>query len=446
MGVGGRPKRQNQDVEELLAAPDSVAHNTGERRKYHQRKQQDEARKARERAGKAKDRPTTEDMLADIVRVAEDENTNPFHEFRSISRRRYELYGYYPVEFVDEAFGQFNHALEVAGLRDQPGTRLWRANRAKASRQEHTARYLERHVAPYVAVPGSAAYNDDGSYLLVSISDTHSQFLDPFVWLATLSALRDLKPDGFLINGDWLEGAEISRHDKIPGWTEPLQSELDFCREMARQVREDAGYGGDFYATGGNHGVDRIASYLTQTAKALAGLRSLRIDELLGLGDYNVQLFQGGTIASPSGTEDHKPGFLLFDHYRIHHGVRLGQNPALAELRDANRSGQSGHVHRGSLAFLTNERNEAMSWMCTPMGCRDEAGRAYMRGTSTGWQRGIGVARIFADGTVHQYPCIVQRGKDGRERLTVEGITYERPDDLMDPEPHGQWVTQCRLR
>ena len=322
---------------------------------------------------------------------------------------------------------------------------MWRKKRAAESRRQHAERYLERFVAPYVTRPGDARFADDGSYTIVSISDTHSQFLDPFVWFTFLSALRDLAPDCALFNGDTLEGAEISSHIQIVGWTEPLQSEFDFHREMARQVREDAGFRGDFLCTGGNHGVDRLAMYMTQSAKALVSLRDMRIDRQLGLGDYDVQLFQGGTIMSPQGEENAKRGLLLFDFYRIHHGTLAGKHPSSGELVAAGRSGQSGHVHRAGLAFGTSEANEALSWMCTPCGCRHEAARAYLKGTTTGWQRGIGFARLFADGSVHQYPCVVTVGRDGRERLTVEGITYTRPDDMEDPPAHGQWLSEMRL-
>jgi hypothetical protein len=422
-------------VHELLAAPDTLRKSESEKVKYQQRKAQEAAAAARLLASKSKDRPTVEDMLADIVRVADDQATNPFWQHRSISRRRYELYGHYPVEYVDQEFGQWEHAKQVAGLADQPGTRLWRANRAAESRRAHAERYVERYVAPYVVRPDDHRMPDHGSYVLLSISDTHSQFLDPFVWIAFQSAIRDLRPDGVLFNGDILEGAEISRHPKIPGWTESLQSEFDFAREMIRQVRENAGHRGDIFWTGGNHDVDRLASYLTQTAPGLASLRDLRIDRQLGLDEYAVRLFTGGTIASPRGTEDARPGFLLFGHYRIHHGTRLGATPAVEELRDAGRSGQSGHVHRASQAWATNERQEAISWMTTPAGCRHEVGRAYMKGTTTGWQRGFGFARIFADGSVHQYPVVVSG-----DRLSVEGYTYTKNPDLLDPPTKGQWV------
>ena len=439
-------KKKKTPIDELLAAPDTTKKNEAETLKYYQRKARELALKEQNRRSKHKREPSEEDLLADIVRVADDQDTNPQWEFRSISRKRYELYGHYPIEAVDKRYGQFNHALEVAGLRDQPGTRLWRAKRTSQSRTEHTRRYLERYVAPYVIKPSSIDFNDDGSYLMLSISDTHSQFLDPFVWFAFMSAIRDLRPDGVLMNGDTIEGGAISRHPKIPGWCESLQSELDFKREMFRQVREDAGFKGDLIDTGGNHDPgDRLAMYVTQVAGGLESLRCLRIDQLLGLGDFDVQLHHGGTIMSPAGAEDEKPGLMLFDFYRIHHGTCLGQSPALSELRAAGRSGQSGHVHRASLAFGTTERDEGLSWMCTPMGARHELGRSYIKGTNTGWQRGLGIARMFPDGSVHQYPAIVCKGKDGIERITIEGITYTRPLDMLDPPTTGQWLAEQRL-
>jgi len=439
-------KKAKKAVEELLAAPDTTTKNESEVLKYRQRKAREEALKQQNRRSKLKRTPSVEDLLADIVRVADDEETNPQAEFRTISRKRYLLYGHYPIECIDMEFGQFEHALQIAGLRDEPGTRLVRRKRAEASRDAHTRRYLERYVAPYVLDPNSLEFNDDGSYLMLSISDTHAQWLDPFVWFAFLSASRDLKPDGLLFNGDILEGAEISAHPKIPGWTEPLQSELDFEREMFRQVREDAKFGGDVILTGGNHDTgDRLARHLTQIDKGLASLRCLRVDELLGLDDYNVKLVQGGTILSPDGQEDNKPGLLMFGFYRIHHGTCLGKTPAMGELQNAGRSGQSGHVHRANLCFGTTETTEGMSWMCTPMGARHELGRSYMKGTNTGWTRGLGVCRMWPDGTCHQYPAIVSVGKDGRERITIEGITYFRPDDMEDPKPTGQWLNDQRL-
>lgn len=432
-----KPTTPEQAVDEFLAAPESLLHQEAEKTKAKMRKAAAHAETMRLNKSKSKETPSMEDLLADIIRVAEDEDTNPFAKFRSISRRRYELYGWFPISFVDQEFGQFEHAKQVAGLADQPGTRKWRAARAKESRRSHAQRYYTRYVHPFVAKPKTI---DDlsGPSLILSISDTHATFLDPFTWAAFLQAIKDLRPAGVLFNGDILEGGAISRHPKVPGWVAPLQLELDFQREMFRQVREDAGFNGDLWLCGGNHEIDRLAMYLTQVSSGLAGLKCLRIDNLLGLADFGVQLMQGGTIVSPPGQEDEKRGFLLYDFYRIHHGNRLGKDPAAQELRDAGRSGQSGHVHRAQVYYGSTERDAGMSWMCTPCGCTDQVARSYIRGTNTGWQRGFGVAWLFPNGRVHQYPVITDGGV-----CHVEGHTYST-DGIKSFDPQKMWLDEFR--
>ena len=311
------------------------------------------------------------------------------------------------------------------------------AARAVASRTEHAARYIRRHVHPYVT--NREKYRKlHAPYLLLSISDTHSTFLDPFTWHCFLQAIRDLRPSGVLLNGDMLEGSEISRHPKIPGWTVPLQLEFDFLREMVRQIREV--HDGGLFLNGGNHGVDRLAMYLTQVSPALAGLRTLRIDKLMGLDEFDVKLMQGGTIASPEGTEDDEQGFLLFGFYRPHHGTKLGQNPAASELRSIGRSGQSGHVHRADMAYGCTEQMKGLSWMTTPMGCTERAARAYIKSPNKGWQRGFGICWLFPNEQVRQYPVLT----DG-DTCWIEGYCYTREPGLPDPDPERLWLPEVPL-
>jgi len=424
------------DNDDLLAAPDSVRNNPEEVAKYEARKKAlKHAQDKRAEARKHKQEPSVEDLLADIIRVATDPTTNPWHEYQSISRQRYRLYGWYPESYLD-CFGTWTRALEVAGLREETGTRLVRAGRSQANKNEHIARYVERYVTPYAMRRGKTI--GDG-YMLLSISDTHATFLDPFTWHAFLCAIQDLRPDGVLLNGDILEGSEISRHAKIPGWTLPLQLELDFAKSMVHQIRA-VGHEGDLFVGGGNHGIDRLASYLSQVAPALANLKSLRIDRLLGLDEYDVQLLQGGTIMSPEGTEDDRPGAMFFDFYRVHHGTFLGATPAAQELRAAGYSGQSGHVHRAQVFYGTTERDAGMSWMCTPSACTERAARSYIKSTTTGWQKGFGFAFLFPERRVHQYPVTT----DG-DCCFIEGYAYRRPPDLPDPPVDRLWLPDLPL-
>lgn len=423
----------------FLAAPESVRQSATERLKLFSRKAKLFAEEEQLRASKSKEHPSTEDLLADLIRVAEDKDVNPLWKFRTLSRKRYRLFGHYPIEFIDEEFGQFEHAKQIAGLEDKEGTRLRKAVITQHSKALHASRYLERYVMPFVLKDTDVDRTINGVLLILSISDTHSTFLDPFTWHVFLSVARDLKPDIIVFNGDILDGSEIHKYPKIPGWTIPLQLEFDFAREMFVQTRK-VSPAAEIWWNGGNHGIDRLASYITQVAPAFSKLRSMRFDQLAGVADLGIKLAMGGTIASPMEQENDSPGILINGFYRIHHGTFLGEIPALKELHAANRSGQSGHVHRASLVFGTNEASRTLSWMSTPMGCSHLAGRAYMKGVTTGWQRGFGLAFLYPNGKVHQYPIICED-----DICCVEGYIYKKPSNLPTPDPSTLWLSDLEI-
>lgn len=426
-------------VDDLLAAPDSLKKNAKELRLYLARK----AEEAREQFAQQGKSCSLEELLDDILTCAQDKRTNPLGwKLKQISPRRYRTYGHFPMSQVFEHCGTFQHAKEMLGLVDEPGTRLLKATRANASRVAHRERYLDRYVRPYVVGYDHQVRRQlEGETIVLSISDTHATYLNPFTWQCFIRAIKDLQlgdEDIVLFNGDTLEGSAISRHPKIPGGVIPLQVELDFQREMCRQVR-DAGFTGHLILNPGNHGLDRWANFFTQTdAKLIADVRSLRVDNLFELDELNVLLAQGGSHMSPAGTEAHKAGILLYDFYYAYHGTRLGQNPAAMELRDSGYSGQSGHVHRAALAFGTTARNRGMSWMTTPMGCTSMAGAAYMRGTTDGWQGGFGVAFLSEGEQVRQYPVLTDNGY-----CHIEGFVYRDLDPAGGyPDPMINWLPE----
>ncbi len=428
----------SENFDEFLSAPDSVRKNEVEKQKYILRKAEEAAEEERERNAKSPEPPTIEDMIADMKRVASDPKTNPFHADKTLSHKRYKRFGRYYMEFIVKQFGQFEQAKQVAGLADQQGTRTWKAVRAAQSRKEHAGRYQERYMHPYLIDKARVSRELTNTELIISISDTHATFLDPFTWHCFLRAIKELKPDHVYLNGDILEGGAISRHPKIAGWTCSMNIEFGMLKEMMRQIRMV--YDGDLTWGAGNHGLDRWAMYLSQVAFAVADLPELRIDNLAGLDEYGVKLSQGGTIASPEGKEDDLPGTLFHENYLIYHGKALGASPALTELRDHGYSGQTGHVHRAGLAYSTEERGGARSWMSTPMGCVPRAGRSYLfQKRNTGWQQGFGVAFLHPGGRVHQYPVVTSGGV-----CVVEGMVFENPG-LPEPDPQKLWLPEFEV-
>jgi len=412
-----------------LAAPDSVRLNEAERRRYQDRKARESAEAERERNAKREGEPTVEELVADMIRVAEDEELNPRGwRDRTLTRKRYKRMGSWYIEHVERQFGTFEHAKEVAGLVDKIGTRRWKSARAEQSRREHAARYQERFMHPHRYDPSDREAKD--VELILSISDTHSTFLDPFTWYCFKRAVEHLDPDVIYLNGDILEGAAISRHPKIPGWSVSLELEFEFARTMFEQLRAIAP-DADIVWGSGNHGLDRLAMYLAQVAPALSGLPTMRFDKLAGVDDLGIKLAQQGTIASPKDQEDDLPGTLFHGFYTVYHGTSLGQTPYLQELRSAGRSGQSGHVHRAGMAYSTSESMGAHSWMSTPMGCTERAGKAYLfKKRNSGWQKGFGIAFLHPrTGRVQQYPVVTNDGF-----CTFEGLhlTDDRSGEMPD--------------
>lgn len=416
-------------LDDFLAAPEEVTSNLRERAKLIERRRREEARQARERATKAAEPPTLEDVLADVVRVAEDEATNPWHEFRAISQRRYELYGHYPIEQVLR-FGRFEHVKQMAGLATTVGTRRLLHARTNRSLEEHDRRYMERYLAPHVGKFPELTRAATGWRLALVISDLHGLFLDPFTWEAFLQCVAEMQPDVVHLNGDVVDGLEISTHPKVPGASVPLQLELDFARHLFRELREVAAPGCRLVWGAGNHFLDRLVRYLTQVARGLAGLRALRVDQLVDLGDLEVELAQGGSFVSPPGQESQLPQLRLWDSYLVTHGTRLGRYPAAAELAQHGCNGTSGHVHRASVHYGANAAHRGLTWMSTPMACVDDVGRYYVKGHA-GWQRGFGVAKVGPRGRVHHYPVVTDDGVADVDGMALEAGPDVPPDDML---------------
>ena len=165
---------------------------------------------------------------------------------------------------------------------------------------------------------------------------------------------------------------------------------------------------------------------------------------MMGLQEFDVQLYHGGTTLSPVGQENELPGMLVFDCFLATHGTRTGQIPAMAELKAHQISGISGHVHRASLVYGSSFSNEGLCWMSTPAGCQHSLGRRYIPGMLTGWQRGFGITWVYPNGRVHQYPVICS-DSGGIESLTVEGREFVRSAKLKNPPPTKNWLEDLRI-
>lgn len=384
-----------EKVERFVSAPDEVVKNPREAAKLIERKARDQARKKRERRMKRTTQPSLEDILADVVRVAEDPDTNPnFHEFRSISRRRYELYGWYPIENV-LSYGRFQTVKQMAGLEPSVSDKKLLHARTNRTLAEHDSRYIKRYIQPHINKFPELQRATSKAKMGVFISDTHSLFMDPFYWESFLAFCEDARPDMIGMVADHIDGSEISTHPQVPGFTMELQTELLMQRMMVKEIRERLGYEVRIVIVGDNHWFDRFTRYLTQVARALACLDSLKIDKLMGLDEYEVELAMGGSFVSPAGQEDNRPFIRLWDRFNMTHGTSLGKYPAASELLSWGTSGVSGHVHRDQIIRGNNASLRDEQWMCLGSGVIDEVAKYYVRGAGPSWSRAWGIIEMM---------------------------------------------------
>lgn len=426
-------------VDRFLAAPEEVVGNKRELKKLQQRKAQDEARLQRERAYKSDTKPSLEDILADVVRVAEDEQTNPWHEFRAISKRRYELYGHYNIEELLK-YGYFEHIKTMAGLAPGEGDRMLLRARTAKSKDEHDRRYMERYVLPHVDKFPEITRATNKAVMAVWISDTHSMFMDPFTWLAFLAFIEDAQPDVIVWGGDHVDGSEISSHPKVPGHTLPLQVELDCLRAMWVEARERCPRA-RFVWIESNHFMPRLVRYLTQHASALSGMRALRMDNILDFDGIGVEIVQPGTFLSPKGQEDMRPSIMLWNRLRCTHGTIVSKTQALAELLHWGSDGWSGHCHRDQMAIGSAAGLRRLRWLSCPGGTIDEVGKYYVQGNYPAWSRGFAVAEMMGKG-LQLTPAITTDGV-----CMVNGFYYEQKGKLpIGVKPVRQfWEKRWRL-
>lgn len=406
-----------KEIERFIAAPDEVVDNPREAAKLKDRKAQDDARLARERNGK-KGSPSLEDLLADIVRVAEDEKHNPHAKFRSISQRRYEIYGEY---FVEEALkhGRFTHVKTMAGLQHGEGDRTLLLAREHKSKREHDERYFNRYILPHVGKFPEVQRATQKARLAVWLSDTHSMFMDPFTWMSFLAFIEDAQPDIVVWGGDHVDGSEISNHPQVPGHTLEFQVELDCLNAMwveAREVLPNA----RFIWTESNHFMPRLVRFLTQHAKTLSSLRTLRMDRILDFEGLDIEIVQPGTFLSPRGQEDKRPAIKLWDRLVTTHGTVTAKNQASGELLQWGASGWSGHLHRHQLAMPHAAGLRRFQWLSCPGGTTDDAAKYYVKGNSPAWSRGWAIAESMGKTALQLTPVITTEGM-----CMANGFYYE---------------------
>lgn len=125
--------------------------------------------------------------------------------------------------------------------------------------------------------------------LEVVAGDFHVPYHDPASVGCLLGYLKDAKPDGFTINGDFLDMYACSSFSKDPKRELQLQDELDEANELLDRIDAVLPKTCTKRFVIGNHEI-RLERYLREHARSFHGLRALTIDAFLRLSErgYDV--------------------------------------------------------------------------------------------------------------------------------------------------------------
>tara|TARA_B100001964_G_C14113519_1_gene545000 strand:+ start:14 stop:712 length:699 start_codon:yes stop_codon:yes gene_type:complete len=192
-----------------------------------------------------------------------------------------------------------------------------------------------------------------------------------------------IQPDVIVMH-EWHDFYLLSRFSKDPERQGTLQDEIDGVNKYVKKLRKLCPKA-DFYLLESNH-LNRLKKYLWYDARALASLRSLKLEELLNLKEYGVTLREHFS----------HEGF-LFKHGNLIR--KYSGYTAKGEFEKEGVSGCTGHTHRLSQYYET-KRGGSFTWVESGCLCKI-LDVEYIEGTAN-WQQGLALVS-FLTGTDHFY-------------------------------------------
>lgn len=225
--------------------------------------------------------------------------------------------------------------------------------------------------------------------------------------------IADWQPDVLCNVGDDTDSPEPARWSKgmAAEYAGTLQKGLDETRRVHAQFREALGPDKPYHVQASNHGT-RVETYVRKYAPALAPLRSLSIESLLGYEDlgitYHRQLFE------------FEPGWVLAHG----HEGSLSPTPGGTAMSLARKLGKSviiGHTHRLGAQHETRGLNGKTQtiWGYEVGHLMDIRKAHYLSTGSANWCQGFVTLQV-QDRQV--YPSMHAFGRNGK--LVAHGGSY----------------------
>jgi hypothetical protein len=308
----------------------------------------------------------SEAILKDLKKVAKELGKIP-------TKYEYYEHGEYTDHAVRKAFGTYGGAVQKAGIADF---------------SDDIEDAFKKQLTPYV---GKYEKKHKNFIRVVSSSDHHSLWLDPFCFGVKLDVCRRMQPDVIALVGDVFDFYRVSDFSKDPARHDTMQDEIDHVVENIfaplRKACPDSQI--DFFI--GNHEW-RLFRYLCDHATGLSSLRALQFATLFQLDKYKINLVARNSLVNMKKEKDAQNFKIYGGCYVLTHGRATGSNTAGKELKKYNMSGSSGHIHQYS-SVSTRDLHGPKNW--TSMGCMCviESGGEYIPDLIT-WNQGFEIAHI----------------------------------------------------
>ena len=251
---------------------------------------------------------------------------------------------------------------------------------------------------------------------IVVLSDLQCPDEDRKMVAAVQQFVKDYEPDELFCVGDEADSPEPSRWNKGTAgeYSGTLQKGLDRTHEVIEGFRESLG-DKPFHIQRSNHG-DRIRHYIGRYAPALASLRSLEYEKLLGYDSLGITY--------------HKELYKFAPGWAMAHGdegnlIRTAGGTALSLARRAGVSIVCGHTHRAGLQHEHTGFNGRLN--CLRYGMEvghmmDLSKASYLKSGGANWQQGFGLLYLSGTGsnTKVQPSVVLTQGRS----FVVEGKEY----------------------
>jgi predicted phosphodiesterase len=147
----------------------------------------------------------------------------------------------------------------------------------------------------------------------VAASDFHIPFQDDKAVDLLIYFLKDIQPNYFVINGDFIDCWSISKFSTVPKAGKDLSEEIEEAKDLLFLIRKMIPKTKIIYVEG-NHEF-RLKKYIIERAREIYGLKGLALEDQLELEKVDIEYIVTPEGENKFGGADWKIGDLYIGHY-----------------------------------------------------------------------------------------------------------------------------------